>query len=543
MPARRRSSVSPSPRSSRSSASSVSRAKRSPWLSTADAVSAPTSSEKGRTAYPRASTSADDSAAARRRARADPPKSDAGWRGWRERGRGARTSRGCRASRARSRPCAPGSRTSFSACASSMRPLREPVAYLTAEPVTAVFFTFRDSPQRRRALAARAGSCRAVRALRPGSARRARASPSVTTWSGRALRRGGPALAGDAVKWGLERAGGYGGDFATVLASLRRANRADVVFSTVDTVGIPLMLLARAGRLRPPLVYVAIGLPERLAQLRSERMRRLYASALGSCASRDRVQPVRGGRASSAGSRARVRARESSSSPSASTPTSFTPVREPAGQSTSSRSAPTRIATSRSSCASRRACPTVSFRIVTSAEHRASPVGRRPRTSSSRPTSRSTRCGAGSREARVVALPVRENSYSGATTVLLQAMALGKPVVVTRTQAIATGYGLVDGENCRLVAPGDEAGFERALGGVLRRRVPRARARLERQSDGRAGAHVGAVRGSDRGAASRRSLSTAAISVGSSLKPTGSRCAASSAACTEPTRASRRRAR
>ena len=61
LPARRRSSVSPSPRCSRSSASSVSRAKRSPWLSTADAVSAPTSSEKGRTAYPRASTSLDDS--------------------------------------------------------------------------------------------------------------------------------------------------------------------------------------------------------------------------------------------------------------------------------------------------------------------------------------------------------------------------------------------------------------------------------------------------------------------------------------------------
>ena len=70
-------------------------------------------------------------------------------------------------------------------------------------------------------------------------------------------------------------------------------------------------------------------------------------------------------------------------------------------------------------------------------------------------------------EARVVALPVRENSYSGATTVLLQAMALGKPVVVTRTQAIATGYGLVDGENCRLVAPGDEVAFERAVSGVL----------------------------------------------------------------------------
>jgi glycosyltransferase involved in cell wall biosynthesis len=70
--------------------------------------------------------------------------------------------------------------------------------------------------------------------------------------------------------------------------------------------------------------------------------------------------------------------------------------------------------------------------------------------------------------ARVVALPVRENSYSGATTVLLQAMAIAKPVVVTRTRAIATGYGLEDGENCRLVPPGDDEAFERALGEVLR---------------------------------------------------------------------------
>ena len=68
---------------------------------------------------------------------------------------------------------------------------------------------------------------------------------------------------------------------------------------------------------------------------------------------------------------------------------------------------------------------------------------------------------------RVIALPVLENSYSGATTVLLQAMAMGKPIVVTRTQAIASGYGLVDGDNCRLVAPGDEVAFQRALVATL----------------------------------------------------------------------------
>jgi glycosyltransferase involved in cell wall biosynthesis len=69
--------------------------------------------------------------------------------------------------------------------------------------------------------------------------------------------------------------------------------------------------------------------------------------------------------------------------------------------------------------------------------------------------------------ARVVALPVRENAYSGATTVLLQAMAAGKPVVVSRTSAIADGYRLVDGENCRLAPPGDTEAFERAIVDLL----------------------------------------------------------------------------
>ena len=111
--------------------------------------------------------------------------------------------------------------------------------------------------------------------------------------------------------------------------------------------------------------------------------------------------------------------------------------------------------------------PDASFRIVTTAEHlralRDVPANVVLETDVPFDVMRSRLAGA-----RAVALPVRENSYSGATTVALQAMALAKPVVVTRTQAIATGYGLVDGENCRLVPPDDEDAFERALRDVLR---------------------------------------------------------------------------
>jgi glycosyltransferase involved in cell wall biosynthesis len=42
-------------------------------------------------------------------------------------------------------------------------------------------------------------------------------------------------------------------------------------------------------------------------------------------------------------------------------------------------------------------------------------------------------------------------------------MAMAKPVVVSRTDAIAAGYGLEDGVNCRLVPPGDADALERRL--------------------------------------------------------------------------------
>jgi glycosyltransferase involved in cell wall biosynthesis len=66
-------------------------------------------------------------------------------------------------------------------------------------------------------------------------------------------------------------------------------------------------------------------------------------------------------------------------------------------------------------------------------------------------------------EASFVVLPVIENNYTGATITLLSCMAAGKAVIVSRTAAIAEGYGLVDGENCLLVAPGDVTALRRAI--------------------------------------------------------------------------------
>lgn len=337
------------------------------------------------------------------------------------------------------------------------------VAYLTdVVDGTSVFYLFRDAPQRRAALR-----------LEPGSpARYALYAMDELAERGYEIRHSLEAepaawarTVGGGLKRGLEAAGGYGGDFATVLSSLRRLNRADVVLSTVDTVGIPLMLLARARVVRSPFVYVAIGLPERLAQLRPGRMERLYARALAAASSivtysRHEADVLTGW----------LRERD------ATVPVEFVPFGVDVRAFRPSGVGPEVDVVSIGAdphrdfellFAAARALPETSFLVVTSAD-RARSLRERPGNVSLEADLPFDEMRRRLERARVVALPVRDNSYSGATTVLLQAMALGKPVVVTQTAAIATGYGLEDGENVRLAAPGEAAGFASTLAEVLR---------------------------------------------------------------------------
>ncbi len=324
--------------------------------------------------------------------------------------------------------------------------------------MASVFFSFRDSPQRRRALSAAPGAAERYSLFGLDQLRE-------RGWSTHHnLEREAPPAwaraAGAAVKRSLEAVGGYGGDFATVFGSLREASRADVVLSTVDTVGIPLMLAKRSGALRRPLVYVAIGLPERLVRLRSARMRGLYAAALAS--------------ASAVVTYSEHEAAELErflGEHGRSTRVEFVPFGVDTEAFVSAERAPEvdvvsvgadphrdfglllRVAGDMSDTA---------FELVTTAD-RARELGSPPGNVRIETALPFDAMRARLERARVVALPVLENSYSGATTVLLQAMALAKPVVVTRTAAIASGYGLVDGANVRLVPPGDADVFRRAL--------------------------------------------------------------------------------
>jgi glycosyltransferase involved in cell wall biosynthesis len=322
--------------------------------------------------------------------------------------------------------------------------------------VPTVFFAFRDAPERRAALA----TTDALDRYRLFGLDEIRARGASVRHN---LERTGPSplwarLLGNTVNRLLRLGGGYGGDFASAFASLRSANEADVVFATADTLGIPLFLLARARLLRPPLVYAAIGLPERLIQLRGRAARRVYASAL------------RSARAIVTYSQAEadwLRDWLGTDRPEI--------VFVPFGVDVDAFSA--RDAQAEVDVVSVGADPRRDFELLVGVAARHPELGFRvvateERARALRPLPPNVAVETGLsleqvRErlaaARVVALPVQPNSYSGATTVLLQAMALGKPVVVSRADAIATGYGLVDRTNCRLVEPGDVDELERVL--------------------------------------------------------------------------------
>ena len=144
---------------------------------------------------------------------------------------------------------------------------------------------------------ARARRGRALQPLRPRRDRRRGVRGAAQSRAG--------ALAGHRLALGRPRArptvaaiGGYAGDFATVLACRSRLRRADVVFSTVDTVGIPLSLLAHATRLsnsRRVRGDRAPGAPRAAADgLRARALQELVPAA----ALDRRVRLGRGGRAS-----------------------------------------------------------------------------------------------------------------------------------------------------------------------------------------------------------------------------------------------------
>ena len=101
-------------------------------------------------------------------------------------------------------------------------------------------------------------------------------------------------------------------------------------------------------------------------------------------------------------------------------------------------------------------------------------------------------------ESLIVVVPLYENDFQAGVTTILEAMAMGKAVIATRTTGQADV--IIDGETGLYVAPGDVAGWRAAISRLredhaLRTRLARAgrrwledNATLDRWADGIAGA-------------------------------------------------------
>lgn len=272
----------------------------------------------------------------------------------------------------------------------------------------------------------------------------------------------GANVAGRVLDRTVRLAGGYSGDFRSIVSVRRALNESDVVFSTVDTVGIPLVLLSRAHLVRKPIVYVAIGLPERIEQL-SPRVARVYRDSYNRLAA---IIAYGAGEVVSLRNWLGERGPPVHFVPFGVDPDLFRPLPETPAETdvVSVGSDPRRDFALLLALAERR--PDWSFRIVASREH-LSALARPPANVAVELDLPFDQAQARLAAGRVVVLPVRDNTYSGATTTLLQAMARAKPVVVSRTAAIADGYQLEDGRNCRLVPPGGLAALEHAVSDLL----------------------------------------------------------------------------
>lgn len=268
--------------------------------------------------------------------------------------------------------------------------------------------------------------------------------------------------------------GGSSGDFQAVVREWRRRKQSDVILSTVDNVGVPLVWMNALGLLRRPLLYISIGLPERIASIKIPLIRALY-----------RTLYRRVPRFVTYGWEEAIRLREWLGLPADSNRVVFIPFGvDPAAFRPMPEIAETADVLAVGADMQRdfhlllstaSQMPELSFRIITSPRH-AGTFGTVPPNVTVLTNVPFPEIGRYLAAARIITLPCKDNTYSSGTTTLLQALSMAKAVVVTRTGAIRDGYQLENNVNCRLVAPG--AGGE--LGSAIRELVadPATRVRL-----------------------------------------------------------------
>jgi glycosyltransferase involved in cell wall biosynthesis len=260
--------------------------------------------------------------------------------------------------------------------------------------------------------------------------------------------------------------GGSGGNWFHILALRKHLARADLIVSTADRVGIPLVLLMAVGLVPSrPILYMSIGLPERWDRMRIP-MRHLYRWAFQKTVSHIVCY----------GFKESKRLKKLLENPSTHVhflpfgvdPANFVPSsHSPQGPIISIGADPHRDFDLLVEVAQRRSEPYLIITTKAQAQRLQERWGELPKNVTIQTEVPFTEIPSYIVQARCIVLPVHDNSYSGATTTLLQCMAMEKPVIVTRTGAIKHGYFLTDQDNVLFIPPENADALTRAIDKIV----------------------------------------------------------------------------
>mgnify|MGYP003586775352 CR=1 FL=1 len=254
------------------------------------------------------------------------------------------------------------------------------------------------------------------------------------------------------------------GDVCSILAHLRLMNRAQVVMATSDNTGLPAAWIKERGLLKKPLVYVSIGLPERIKAVekikpaRETRYRRRLKCV-------DRF--VAYGWEEAEWLRQWIgEADKVHFIPFGVNTKIWRPMNHSFGSTDVLSIGADLMRDFNLLIEYARLRPDVGVCLITGKESAAGlgslPPNLRIRIQIPFDELRMMIAGA-----RVVVLPVKENTYSGATTTLVQCMAMGKAVAVSRVGAIRGGYGFQDGINLCWMEPGSPESLARVVDSLM----------------------------------------------------------------------------
>lgn len=257
----------------------------------------------------------------------------------------------------------------------------------------------------------------------------------------------------------LKKKGAPGGDWMSILSHLTTINRSDIVFSTVDNVGIPLAVLKWLRIIRPPIIYTSIGFLEKFDRITSTSLHKRYQQifrTLERCISYSMVE------SELLTSKLGLKPNVSCFIPLGVMDSFFYPEKAETINwdiisigSDSRRDFSLLIEFAKEH-------PERKVLFVASEKHAYLRDSGLPNIelAFNIPMQEMKRK---IEQSRLVVLPVKPNSYTGATTTLLQAMCMGKCVIASAVEPIKRGYNLADGENCLLVEPGEYAAMETAI--------------------------------------------------------------------------------